>query len=351
MTAYLIITVDYEIFGNGTGCFDRCVTAPAERMLQIANHFGTPLTFFVEALELISMEKYGLAEVELARLQLSQAALDGHDAQLHLHPQWENAVLTSQKKWLLDLAVWRMGDLSYEASLRLLKMGKLWLENLLKNVLPDYQCIAFRAGGWCIQPSNHVIKGLIDIGFRVDSTVAPGLQNTTRGEWSNFKKAPRKSYWKTENDVCCDTGSGVWEVPIATGRIKKWEHLLSIRKSRSAGHNGLASGCQGNYQGSGSRFQSTLGKIGKIIQLGKVMLDLSTMPVAVLIDVTQQWVKHYDKNLPIPIVAISHTKNFTTASADNMSKYLEWAKKEGFVFSTYGRWLNAIDGERNGING
>ena len=52
---HLILTVDYEIFGNASGSPLKCVVEPAERILSIAKHFAAPVTLFVEALEIMEM--------------------------------------------------------------------------------------------------------------------------------------------------------------------------------------------------------------------------------------------------------------------------------------------------------
>ena len=109
-------------------------------------------------------------------------------------------------------------------------------------------------------------------------------------------------------------------------------------------NHGLALGCSGSYRGPGGKLQAIYGKVGKLFRLGDVMLDFSTMPADVLIDITSQWLTRYDNSdlAVLPIVAIGHTKNFTTASADAFHSYLEWADTNNIQFSTYGQWLKAV---------
>jgi len=74
------------------------------------------------------------------------------------------------------------------------------------------------------------------------------------------------------------------------------------------------------------------------------MLDFSTMPADVLIDISEQWLERFtDNDSPVPLVAIAHTKNFTDASERNMSEYLIWAKGKGIEMGTYGRWLEHVN--------
>lgn len=337
MSTHLIITVDYETFGNGTGCLKHCVIQPAERMLEIASRFNAPVTFFVEALEFIAMEKQGLPEVELVRRQIAQAVLSGHDAQLHLHPQWEQVHL-EEGVWRLDLNRWRIGGLSLEEDVSMLQKGRVWLEELLWDI-PSYRCETFRAGGWCIQPSVRVMQALSELGFLIDSTVAPGQRNATSAGWYDFTKTPPKPYWRVKDDVCRESGGTIWEVPIAAGKISVFEHLQGIRATRARGV--FAPDCKGSYYAGGD--SSLRGQVEKILQMGKVMLDISTMPFSVLVAVTRQWLEHHKGWQNIPVVAIAHTKNFTSASAENMARYLQWAQDEGLVLSTYGNWMTSLN--------
>ena len=225
-------------------------------------------------------------------------------------------------------------------------------EELLQKDCPGYRCHAFRAGGWCIQPSHGVVNALLDSGFRIDSTVAPGLANETSSEWSDFRKAPALACWQTTGDVCVQNEPGttrseerepaLWEVPITVGRIGRLRHYQAVNQSRTSGEGGMAPGCRGDYSGPDSRWQVLRGKLGKVSRLGKAMLDFSTMPADVLIEISEQWIERFaGTGKPIPLVAIAHTKNFTTLSEANLLAYLDWAAAKGIRFSTYGQWLEA----------
>lgn len=345
MRGHLILTVDYEIFGNGLGCVDSCVTNPAERLARLCETYNAPLTFFVEVLEFIAMEKdirtRQYAEAVIG--QLKGLVCKGHDAQLHLHPQFVNAEWDG-KIWKVS-DKWRCGDLSEEEILRLVVQGKAWLQERVFDSPEGNQCLAFRAGGWCIQPSQLVLKALHQAAFLIDSTVAPGLQNSTPGEWCEFRRAPKKAWWRISKDVCLEAEEGkLFEVPIVTGKIAPWAHLSAIRKHKKD-NGGLAEGCVGNYMGPGGAAGRINTIVSKLFSLGRVMLDFSTMPAHVMIAVTKYWIDQHETevNRPLPIVAIAHTKNFTEASEQHLADYLSWARDQGLQYSTYGKWLETVD--------
>lgn len=341
--AHLILTVDYELFGDGSGCLDVCVLQPAERMLQIAARFDAPVTFFAEALEFIALSNE--QGDDRATVQLQKALAYGHDVQLHLHPQWAGACFDIDRGWQVDMARWRIGDLPAEEVEGLIRQGKQWLKVEVAANVPGYRCLAFRAGGWCIQPSAHVIQALRREGFMVDSTVAPGQWRPGCGEWSDFRAAPDLPFWKTQEDVCIPDPQGLWEVPIAAGSIGRLRHLRSLTAARKQADGGMAPTCTGSYRGPANGiFHRLWMKSARLAQLGRVMLDLSTLPAQDLIDVTRQWLARYGETngMPIPIVAIAHTKNFSRASEEAMGRYLSWASDVGIRFSTYGQWLDAM---------
>jgi hypothetical protein len=90
-----------------------------------------------------------------------------------------------------------------------------------------------------------------------------------------------------------------------------------------------------------------VGRLAKLSKLGQVMLDFSSMPSRVLIDVSRKWLKQFDgvTDVPLPLVAIGHTKNFSVASEQSLAEYLEWASGEGIAFTTFPAWLDALNAD------
>ncbi|RLJ22075.1 hypothetical protein DJ030_02570 [bacterium endosymbiont of Escarpia laminata] len=339
--AQLILTVDYEVFGDGSGQPRPCVLESTERILAIAESRGVPLTLFVEALEFAAMEREPAcqAQSDAVRLQLTEALARGHDLQLHLHPQWWDAKLDPAGNWQLDLSRWRIGDLPFHEVAGLLEQGKVWLEGLGRQQRPDYRCIAFRAGGWCIQPSALVLAALSDQGFLIDSTVAPGLRNATAGEWSDFRDAPDLPFWNVDQNLTVPVSHGVWEFPILTGRVARLDHLKALRKA------GLAEGCQGSYRGPRGAAARLYGRLSRLRQLGAVMLDFSTLPAPQLIEITRQWCERFaGEPASLPLAAIGHSKNFTATSERALTEYLDWVNGQGIVGTTYPDALESISG-------
>jgi hypothetical protein len=105
MPRHLVITVAYEVFGNGTGDVRQHVVEPMERMARVADEFGLPITIFFEAEEYLAFARHadvlkqalGYDPAQLMREQCVALARRGHDLQLHLHPQWAGAELGGRR--------------------------------------------------------------------------------------------------------------------------------------------------------------------------------------------------------------------------------------------------------------
>jgi hypothetical protein len=347
MNPHLILTVDYEVFGNGGGCLNRCVVAPSSRILEVGDTFNAPVTLFAEAVELMAMERVlGSGAVRDVRRQLAVAVQGGHDVQLHLHPQWQGATRRPEGSWELDLDRWRIGDLSEEEIDHLIATSRAWLDDVAFGNVPGRRCQAFRAGNWCIQPSDAVIRSLIRQGFSVESSVVPGMRRAGAGEWSDFRSAPALPFWRVDGDVCVASPSGLWEVPIVSSKVARLQQLNAELQARNTENSRFAPGCHGSYAvRSGGRFNRVAINFQKLLDLGLAKLDFSTMPARTLVTITQDWIRRFNQpHRPTPIVAIAHTKNWTDRSVTHVTEYLAWARDAGVQFSTYSTWLAALAG-------
>jgi hypothetical protein len=138
------------------------------------------------------------------------------DVQLHLHPQWLNAKYINQQ-WQVSLDDWSIAGLPPSTLNVVLKEAKRYLDDLLRPVCPSYECLAFRAGAYCIEPSKHVMKALLETGIICDSSVTKGMCNPLffdyRDAFSHFMP-----WIANSEDVKyrSDRASGLLEMPICS---------------------------------------------------------------------------------------------------------------------------------------
>ena len=321
MSDHLVVTVDYEVFGNGRGCVDACVLDPAERLLRLAEERGFPLTFFVEATEFAAMEQAGVESIGAVKDQLRRAHARGHDIGLHIHPQWWKAPYNG--RWEV-LPQSRIADLPPDRIAALIEDGLSWLT----NVVPDWRCTAFRAGALSIQPSEVVVAALNEMGIAIDSSVAPG-RFAAGSSWFDFRHVPDGTWWRTDGDVCTAGTGRLVEVPIATGRISPRADLASFIENR---HTRNPPGCS-----PGPRPRNTLEMASKVASLGRAMLDYCRHDQPLLSALAADWTtRGSDRN---PVVCIGHTKNTTDRALASLGSFVDHSRAAGMSASTFGQWL------------
>jgi len=176
----LILLNDWELFGDGSGDYFEIQHKPLLELLDVVEQHGAKLTVMAEvaqqwAHQKLSRQQSWAGEVVNGWEAALQEAIGREaDVQLHLHPQWLNAEYHGDR-WRLDYRYWAVSRLESDVMARVFSDGKNYLENLLRPVEPQYECMAFRAGAYCIQPSEKVIDSLLKAGIVCDSSVPRGL--------------------------------------------------------------------------------------------------------------------------------------------------------------------------------
>lgn len=223
----LILTFDYELYGDGSGNVFEHVIKPTNQILNICEKFNVKTTIFFEVLEYIKLKEewtsgnqmgYTQNPIDAIETQLITAAKNGHDIQLHLHPQWANAKYT-EDGWFVDQSRWRLGDFKSTENhtiISLLKIGKEVIENLLKPVVKGYECCILRAGGYNVLPSKKVYKAMKKVGLKFDSSVYPGGYEYGKLSKYDYRKAPLNlDYWNVNADNFSQEGTDeIIEIPV-----------------------------------------------------------------------------------------------------------------------------------------
>ncbi len=177
----LVLTNDWELFGDGSGDYFELQHRPLQALLTAAEDHGARITVMAEVgqqwahLEVGARESWAREIADAWEAMLRETIKRRSDVQLHLHPQWLHAKCDDARRWQVDFAWWATAALPVDILEAALLRGKHYLERLLQPVDAAYACIAFRAGAYCIQPSRRVIAALRRAGFRCDSSVSKGL--------------------------------------------------------------------------------------------------------------------------------------------------------------------------------
>lgn len=331
----LILTTDYEIFGNGCGDVSTCLIEPTRRMLEICDSFGARLCFFVDVCEIWSFETCADEDIrgnaEKIKGQLIEIVKSGHDIQLHLHPQWIDASYENGH-WKLNYDLWRLPSVEPmdfgeygKGVYGLLNKGKQWLEELIQPIDHQYACSAFRAGAWCIQPEEKVLNALKKLDFKYDTSAAPGMKfsgSLTQFDFTDLKKL--HSSWGLGNYLGdTDVSSTLTEIPIASARSSFLNQIWFTWLKRSRKNRAYPENCHAS--GENTESSNIIEKFIRYILPGYRMLDFASgTSFEEMQFITTKFIQA-KREQRAPIVAISHPKNFGTTS--EFEKYMKWVQQ------------------------
>jgi hypothetical protein len=218
----LIFSNDWELFGDGSGEYFELQHRPLEALLKVVHERGAKLTVMAEVAQQFAHQ--ALAERQSWAHEIAEAwegilrdtVKMGSDVQLHLHPQWLGAT-HENNRWVLDLSKWAVSSITPDELERVFRDCKAYLEGLLKPIDPEYACIAFRAGAYCIQPSKHVVEKLKKVGVLSDSSVVAGLYKPPFNDF-RFAVSNIVPWFADANDVQYKDldSSDLLEIPLCT---------------------------------------------------------------------------------------------------------------------------------------
>jgi hypothetical protein len=183
-TIYLAFVDDWELSGNGSGDARALQFRPMRELVKIYNAHKVRGSFNAEVMQQLTFRKFAGEHPELKQLAdewdavVRETYAQGHDIQLHIHPQWQNAEYESGR-WRLT-ADWSILNYGAEEAYSMMRAGKEYLENLLRPVDAAYSCVSFRSGSWCIAPSPHMLTLLVRLGIVFDMSIVGGVRYETK---------------------------------------------------------------------------------------------------------------------------------------------------------------------------
>ena len=181
---YLAFVDDWEVRGNGTGDPSVLQFEPMRKLVKIFNKYGIRGSFNVEVMQQLAYRKLQerFHELKVVADEWEEVVLEsfrqGHDIQLHIHPQWLGAQYEGDRNWKVD-GDWSILNYPDQQIRAMLASGKQYLETLLRKIDPAYACVSFRAGSWCAAPSDSLLPVLNELGFVFDMSIVAGIRFDT----------------------------------------------------------------------------------------------------------------------------------------------------------------------------
>lgn len=245
----IYITLDYELFfGDQSGTVDDCIISPTASLLAIADKYNVKLNLFVDAGFLVKLKcqknDYPALQKDYEKVaqQLTTMASHGHGIELHIHPHWEDSYYDG-KKWVFDTKRYKLSDFSKTEVMDIVTRYNA----VLKEITGEWP-VAFRAGGWSIQPFDHVKEALRENGILIDSTVFPNGAHESPNQYYNFEKVKQyKTLYRFSDNIVQEDSSGKFtEIPISSYQVSPlffWKFAFNkifSRQKHSAFGDGVA---------------------------------------------------------------------------------------------------------------
>lgn len=306
----IFLTFDYELFfGKQSGTVAKCMLEPTADLFKLAKGKDVAYTFFIDVGYLIQADRYPelFDEVTKVKSQIKEMINLGHDVQLHIHPHWEKARFTDGSWEMNTRNAYRLSVFDSEDRLAIVKSYKLYLEALIGR-----EVISFRAGGWCIQPFSELRDVFKEVGLKIDSSVFHNGYLITNDYNVDFRRAPLKSKYKFEMNVCEEVKDGSFtEYQIASFRYRPsfYWMLYGLGKVLPSKHKMIGDG-EFISQG-GNKFLSLTGYTTTHVSTDGYY--------AKKLDAGLNKAEHLEHN---EIVIIGHPKGNTIYSMNKLNKFI-----------------------------
>ena len=313
MKKRILLSYDYELFfGDKSGTVQKTLIEPTNLLLDKMDSVGYKGNFFVDYLMLkylgLESDEHCMEDYKAIISQLQDMIKRGHRIELHIHPHWVDAKYNGDGTWNYDdFRHYGLDSFSYDEVTEMFEEGTKILEDIAQEVDPSYKVVAFRAGGWAIQPFEMVKAGFSKTGIKIDSSVASGVYIEKDNTVVDFRTAPAKSYYRFNDDVCLEDKNGDYiEVPISSYYRDYFTSALSfVSNMLHRGGEKIPDGTHIRAADAAVEKQSALER-----QNMPAMFSLNNMPFR-----TYLKIKAFNRNL---MCFIDHPKDFNCYTLKNI---------------------------------
>ncbi|MCF2600312.1 hypothetical protein I6E26_01895 [Anaerovibrio lipolyticus] len=209
----ILLTYDYEVFFVKFGTIDNSLLIPTSELVKEMDRHSMKGTFFVDVLFLDYLRRQGdNAAYDRIINQLKWVLSCGHRIELHIHPHWLDT-----DKGIVDFKRYRLQTFSEEEQSSIFAKGLEILYSIAKSEDANYKVLAYRAGGWCVQPFSELYNTFKEYDIRIDSSVASGMYQKSSSHFFDFRNAPNKEYYNFSKEITVEKTDGEFvEIPITT---------------------------------------------------------------------------------------------------------------------------------------
>jgi hypothetical protein len=338
----VVLAFDHELSLGGASDYDRNLFEPTTLLLDAAEALGVRIALFTDVLCAIMHERWGEHKfVERYRSTLSDAIVRGHDVQLHLHPHW----ITSS--WISgafvpshDFALGAFADRSETESIEgIIALGAAYLRELGVAADRNYRCVAFRAGGYNLEPGTaRILHALYAQGIRIDSSIIKGFRFVSGISAIDFTAMPASANWFLPLDgPLKGTGpKGMFEVPIASAPRTPLNNLPFLARRALHRRRRHQDGGRGIHEAATGRFEKLQRLFPK--SAWPLSFDNHADGGREVFEVLRRHVKAHAFESEIICASVSHPKSMGAHARRVFREFVERARDaygDSLTFETY----------------
>lgn len=321
----LILTFDYELPLGGVKIDYRdALFEPTNQLLDWAETWNLSLVFFVDILCYVQCQKLQIDSFTTPfKKQVQEMIQRGHDVQLHIHPHWLNTKIHNNH-FETD-APFSLSDYKDEEIDHIISLAVKELTQLAQEIDPNYQCLAFRAGGYNFGPKMELIcRFLYQQGIRFDSSIAKGYyfkSDTSDVDYRNFRPMPNG--FIPFSKISTSSIHRLFEIPIAS-RPKSLFEIPTFIRAKWFAHRSVNRGIMIHTINK----LTFLEKLRKLFSSRMLTVDNHTFSHSYLYSILDYHIGKYQKYSDISCALIGHPKAMGTYSLELLTQLVQTIQKE-----------------------
>ena len=330
---HICISFDYELYmGKNNYPLNEILIDPTYKILEALDKNNVKATFFADVCCPISFEKSMKEKsfTDSMKKQLKEMESRNHDVQLHIHPHWlKTEYNESERSLSFAKKYYRIHSYGFGSDdgsvCGIVKDSIEYLNDLLLPVNSEYKCVAYRAGGFAIQPEEELVRVLIENGIKIDSSVAEKCQYPGVNMRYDFRFCDKK------HNFFFDSQSGfkvrykekkedrLMEVPIATCSIPLIKNLIVKRNpSGFVNHN---MGTYMDLSDERRKKQNAISRRMNALFKNATILSLDNLSGEALYNYVTLYEKEKRDNVYISV--LGHPKTFDRNKIESMERFIK----------------------------
>lgn len=350
MKIQFLLTYDHELpLGSLKTSYNKALFEPTERLNELASRLDVPITLFTDILCADRYRQWDEGNFYIPYCkQLQDTIKAGSDVQLHIHPHWltseyRNGTVFPSKDYSLS----QFADNALFPIDHIIKGGISHINEICRQVVPNYNVTAYRAGGFNIEPSSDLIfSSLLRNGIKYDSSIGPSYYYASALSLVDFRKVPSLPNWhiSEDGDFRVNSKCGILEIPVATIPKTPFEMPTRFKLKKYAHRAPEKHGTMLHEGNPPTKMQ----KLHMLFSSRFLTFDNHTLSAEYLMRMLNYNVQKFKQHDTIILASCSHPKTMGNYSFELMEQFVNLARKKypEIEFTSF----NLIDRKRSNVD-